>query len=177
MLSAAVALLLLVVAGPARAAPVPAPLFVKIVMAAVSFDHSIDTRFGDRVVVGVVSGSARAKELKSVLDTYADKTLKGKPIEVKLIDAEALAHSHAADIVFFPEPLGSEARKWAERVQAEKITAISADEAGVAAGLALGVELDDNGKPKLLINLDAAKAAGANFSAQVLKLARLVEGP
>lgn len=173
-----VALLAALAAGltaPARASDVPAGLMVKIVMAAVAFDHSIDQRFGDTVVVGVVGGGSRAAEIKSVLDGYADKKLKGKALEVVTLGADEL-ENRDVDLVFFSEALGGNAKKYAEICQRKNATAVSFDEAGVAAGIPLGVELTADGKPKLLINLNAAKASGAIFSAQVLKLARMVEG-
>lgn len=165
----------LVVGGRVNANDVPASLMVKIIMAAVAFDHSIDQRFGDTVIVGVVGGSNRALEIKTVLEGYADKKLKGKPLEIITLGADEL-ENREVDLVFFSEPLGGNAKKYAEICRRKNATGVSFDEAGVVAGIPLGVELTDDGKPKLLINLNAAKAAGANFSAQVLKLARLVEG-
>lgn len=175
VLTVALATLLAGVAtAPSRAADIPAGLMVKIVMAAIAYDHSIDTRFGDTVKVGIVGASGRATEIKSVLEGYADKKLKGKPLELITLDRDDLENQDL-DLVFFSEALGGDARRLADACQRQNATCVSADEAGVAAGVPLGVELTPDGKPKLLINLEAAKASGANFSAQVLKLARLVE--
>ena len=44
----------------------------------------------------------------------------------------------------------------------------------VEAGLAVGVS-NRGGKPQILINLKAARAEGANFGSQLLKLARVIE--
>lgn len=168
------ALLLGSAPAPAVAAEVPAGLMVKIVMAAIAYDHSIDERFGETVKVGIVGTSDRAGEIKTVLDGYADKKLKGKPLELLTLTAEELESANL-DLIFFAESLGTNAKKFAEICKRQNATAVSADEEGVAAGIPLGVELTADGKPKLLININAAKASGANFSAQVLKLARLVE--
>ena len=42
-------------------------------------------------------------------------------------------------------------------------------------GLAVGVGLRGK-KPEILINLEAARAEGADFNAQLLRLARIVNG-
>ncbi len=148
---------------------------VKIVMAAVAYDRSIDERFGDVVEVAVAGDSSRATELMAVLGKYSGKKLKGKDIQLTNVSVADIGTAKL-DIVFFADSLGADAGTVAALCQQNQITAISADEDGVASGLALGVELTSDGKPKLLINLDAAKSAGANFSAQILKLARLVDG-
>lgn len=159
----------------ARAAgAVPPALLVKIVMSAVAYDRSIDERFGDEVNVGVVGDSDAADKVYAVLEGYADKKLKGKPISLKKASRGDVEGDAPLDLVFFVDALGGEAGKWASICQDRGITGVSAVEADVAAGLSLGVEMTDKGKPQLLVNLSAAKAAGANFSAQVLKLARLV---
>ncbi|RMF11846.1 MAG: DUF4154 domain-containing protein [Candidatus Dadabacteria bacterium] len=172
LLIAMVAVPLLAV--PARAADVPAPLMVKIVMAAVAYDRSIDERFGETVEVVVVGTSKRAAEMKKILDGYADKKLKGKPITIRNIPMDALA-STDADLIFFADPLNGQRARMVALCREKGATAIAADEADIAAGIPLGVELASGGKPKLLINLEAARAVGANFSAQVLKLARIVK--
>ena len=161
-------------AVPVCAAEVPAPLMVKIVMAAVAYDRSIDERFGETVEVVIIGSSKRAGEMKKILDGYADKKLKGKPITIRRVSMDELASTNA-DLVFFADPLNGDRSRMVALCREKGATAIAADEDDIAAGIPLGVELASGGKPKLLINLEAARAVGANFSAQVLKLARIVK--
>jgi hypothetical protein len=158
------------------AGSVPAELTVKIAMAAVAFDRTIETRSGAEVGVAVVGRSGRSEELMSVLRSYSDKKIKGKSMRIVGVNVADFDKVDGLAVAFFAEALAADAPRIAGVCKQKQITCISADEGGVADGLALGIEMTEDGKPRLLINLDAAKSAGSDFPAQVLKLARLVEG-
>ncbi len=152
----------------------PPPLLVKIVLSAVSFDHSIDDRFGDVVNIGVVGDSARAMDIVKTLNKFSSKKIKGKPLEVAVLSGPEIRNG-TVDVVFFAEPLDHDAASWAADCAEGKVTCVSAAEPGLVAGMSLGVEITDAGKPRLMINLEAAKATGAKFSGQILKLARIIQ--
>lgn len=151
---------------------VPPLLRVKIVLAAVAFDRAIDKRFGDTVEVAVIGNNQKAA-LEKVLEEATKKKIRGKAVKLVNASMDTLGDG-GVDVAFFTEPLGARAAKVVAACNKAQMTCVAAGEADVAAGLPVGVEIS-GGKPKLLINIAAAKACGANFSAQILKLARLVK--
>ena len=162
-------MLLVGAALPIRAdGDVPAALLVKIVFAAVAYDRSADKRFGDALEVAVI-GSARGG-LEEALGGFSDKKVKTREIRLVASAIDTLTKDKV-DVVFFADKLGSLARNVASACKTAQITCVATDEADVKAGLPVGVELVA-GKPRLLINLEAAKDCGADFPAQILKMSR-----
>jgi len=148
---------------------------VRIVLAAVAYDHSIESRFGDEIKITVAGDNQRAAEIEQALRAFSKKKLAGRPISVTRADVEK-AKETTPNILFFAESLHADNEKWVSWCQTNQVTCVSADQKGVEAGIALAVEMTAAGRPKLLINLESAQAAGSKFSGQVLRLARIIEG-
>ena len=57
--------------------------------------------------------------------------------------------------------------------RAKKVITLTSVPDYVESGLAVGIGVK-GGKPRIIINLPAAKAEGANFSSQLLRLAKVI---
>lgn len=174
LLGSAVVLATAAMRTPARAADtVPAPLFLKIVLATVAFDRALDAKAGDTVELTIIGDSAYAGTLRKTLQGAADKKLKGKNLVLKETTLSALASS-GVHIAIFADSLGGEVAKASSTCAGKSITCVAVDTADVEKGIALGVEQGADGKPKIVVNLAAAQKAGSDYSSQILRLARVI---
>jgi hypothetical protein len=89
--------------------------------------------------------------------------------------AKTLADLHAqkAEIIYVASGLESLVAAIPPSDGEIKRIVVCADGADVAQGCTLGVELDGD-KPRLVLNLKQANAAGLRFDAGLLRLARIV---
>ena len=173
-------LLALGLAIPLRSAAVaealPTTITVKIVLAAVAYDRNADARLGDAVEIAVGGTSGNEKALLDVLKGYESKTLRGKAVTTFALRGASPPSERPADILFFSGPLGNATAQWVGACGRQNMICVSADRAGVEAGLPLGVEVGADGKPRLLVSAGAVKAIGMDLPASVLKLAEVIQG-
>jgi hypothetical protein len=154
---------------------VQAPLLVKIL----SFDQSGPGGTGDpRVVAVVYQGRNRVSaEVARDMGTRLEAT---GSIRTLLIDldrtpdlGDALARIKASALYIAPlraikvDDLAAASRDG-------QVVSLTGVPGYVDQGLAVGLELSA-GRPQVVINLGASRAQGARFSAQLLKLARVVD--
>ena len=154
---------------------VQVPLFHKVM----TFDRRHDA--GKPLVFAIVfqSGnraSASAKE--RVLRALEALAPAAQPIRAVAVDldreplADALARHRPA--VLYVTPLRAFAiEDVATASRAARVTSFTGVPRFVLLGLAVGVRLQGD-RPRLMINLQAARAEGADFSAELLKLAHVI---
>ena len=158
------------------------PLFLKIL----SYDRKLPARVGPEIVVGIVYQSryrpsvAARDGLARVMEATSVRSVKDIPVRyvsIELSSPEALAKSikeNHLDVLYVCPLRAFEAEAVALQSRRAGITTLTGMPAYVEAGLAIGIDLRD-GRPEILVNLPAAKAEGAEFSAKLLKLARIVK--
>ena len=158
------------------------PLFLKIL----SYDRKLSSRVGSEIVFGIAyqdryrPSVAARDELVRVMETTPVRSVKDIPVRyvsIELSTPEALARSleeHHIDVLYVCPLRAFESEAVASQSRLAGITTLTGMPAYVEAGLAIGVDLKD-GRPEILVNLPAAKAEGAELSAQLLKLARIVK--
>lgn len=162
-------LLSLLLATPVTASNIPPALFVKIVLAALAFDRNLESRFGTEISISVVGKSDYAKQLEKTVGLAAEKTIKGATLNV----VDGGSTTPAANIILYGDALGGSRSDAIAHCQKTKATCVSVDPQDVESGISLGVELQ-GGKPKLMINMQAATLVGADYSSQILRLANVV---
>ncbi len=173
--------------APARAEDVvvPVPLQIKLLVKVAGYDKNLPARAGKKVKVHV---SAKAKDqdaqriaAAAVAALAEHDSIAGLPIEVsssafasgadlkKLIQKEKLA------IVYLATGLSAaEVDGVASALEGVDVLSASAAPGDVARKIVLGFDLV-SGKPKLLVHLGQAKKQNVALSADVLKLAKVVE--
>ncbi|MCB0220483.1 MAG: YfiR family protein [Chrysiogenetes bacterium] len=104
-----------------------------------------------------------------------------QPIEVKSFDlSDKEAHlrdflvSEKIDLVWVTTGLDEHLERVRQRTRAAHVTSAAADVAHVERGLSVGFERA-GANTRVVINLEAAKAEACDFSASLLKVARLVK--
>ncbi len=171
-------------AAPARAADaLPAELQAALTFRALAEDRALEARGGGPVVIGLLFRSGQAAgenlELVEAFSRLQSQTLRGHPVKVGfrayqgLEDFEQWVERTQARVIYLsprvPELAGLQ-RVCLKR----KIITVSSSLEVVQGGTPVGFVLE-GGKPKLLINLEAAKAVGMDPAPELLELAQLVK--
>lgn len=174
------------VAGfPAQKMAIPVKLQIALFLKILTFDRNLKERVGSELVFAVLyqENFGTSLEVKKEFLKLVEKSSLGKIDEIPLRfvsinleenDIKEAASRNNVDIIYVT-PL--------DQMKMETITSVSRSRGittltGVAdyvkSGLAVGIDTKDE-KPLILINLSAAKAEGADFSSQLLKLAKIIK--
>jgi hypothetical protein len=157
------------------------PLLLKILQ----FDRNLPTRAGQSIVIGVVyqgrfRASARAcEEMRKAARADDTERVAERSIEVVEVDLERVMLREALDSldvdVVYVAPLRATSISAITEVTRElHITTVTGVEDYVHQGLAVGLGVWQE-KPRVLVNLQASRAEGADFSSRLLSLAQVVK--
>ena len=159
------------------------PLFLKVL----TYDRELEARVGKELTIGIAfQPSLRAsyvvkEELLALVKASPIQNVKGLPIKTVAIDLSetrdlaAVLRSREVDIVYVCPLRAYDIRTLTAAARARKAVTLTGVPEYVEAGLSVGVDIGAKGRPEILINHAASKAEGANFNAQLLRLARIVE--
>lgn len=164
---------------------VPIEVQYALLLKILTFDRNLNNRVGTEIVLGVVyqkkfKMSEQTKDLLvQQMTESAIKTVDGIPIRYTIIDVdrEDLSQQVARDPVdlLYITPLRAfdldEINKISANFQVLTLTGVpDYVESGIAVGI--GIKGD---RPLIIIHLASAKKAGADFSSQILKLAKVIQ--
>lgn len=162
----------------------PVGLQVQFFFKILSFDRSQEVRLRKGVTVGVLhqslvrSSYLAAEEFENAVAS-SPSSFPG-PVEVVRVEmgpeADLVRQLNALKVdVLYVAPMRSiEIRSVAEACRAQGILSFAGVEAYVREGVAVGVSRQ-GGKPVVLVNLTASRAAGSEFSSQLLRIAQVIE--
>jgi hypothetical protein len=157
------------------------PLLTKVI----EYDRTFRGKITSVVKIGVIyqkswrPSSAVFDEVLSVTSRTAFMVC-GFPVEIVPIDVggDASVHEllgkHSIDILYVAPVRGVSLEEITSASEEQHFRTITGVPQYVEHGIAIGIDLR-NDRPLIVINLPAAKACGADLSAQVLRLARVVE--
>lgn len=167
----------------AQEADVPVGLQIPLFLKVVSFDRQLASKVGEELVVGIAyqSGnreSSRAKEnaARALRET---RDLPGMPrlrVEAIDLDKESLVIElvRRRVTVLYVAPLRAvDITVVADAARAAHVTTCTGTPRYLSDGLAVSVRFQGE-RPKLLINVDAARQEGAEFSAELLQLVQVM---
>ena len=163
---------------------VPVDIQVPILMKIISFDRNLSARAGDEIVVGVLyqhglRASTLAKE--QFLDEAAQLPVIGglriRVVEIRIDgeqDLRSVIRGSGARVLYVT-PVRSISMGVITGISRELgITTMTGVPEFVNSGIAVGVGLKGE-RPSIVINLSAAREEGADFSSQLLRLARIIQ--
>jgi hypothetical protein len=167
--------------------PVPIPSQVSIILRVLAFDRAFETNVPEEIVVGVVyqdglrDSYTAMRAVTAAIDEQAvgphGQTLRAVPLAFQ--GAASLSRTIVEDGIdlLYVAPLRAvalddllEASRSAGILTATGIPDLVED------GIVIGIG-SRAGKPRIMINLDAAKALGAEFGSELLKLSQIVSAP
>jgi hypothetical protein len=170
------------VTSPAMAqdVPVPATVQVPLLLKILTFDRHL-AGAAEPLVVGVVFqrrnrvSAAIGDEVRVLLAASA------RPIRVIVIDLDETRDlrgtllRESVRVVYIAPLQAVSVSTVAEATRGEGVVSVTGVPRYVEQGLAVGIDMS-NARPRIVINLAASRAEGSDFSAELLKLARLA-GP
>ncbi len=165
--------------------PIPPALQAQLFLNVLSFDREFPQRAGPELVVGVVIQRKYRPSLETGEDLIAAFTAKaegnmlGLPMRVVAVelgpnsDVGAELSRLEVDALYVTPLRALALERISTATRALKVRSLTAVSDGVRGGLAIGLGMRDE-RPEILVNLAAAQAEGADFTAQLLRIARLV---
>jgi hypothetical protein len=165
------------------AANVPHTLRAAILVRSAGYERGFADRSGEAVILVVQlkseasasDGDGMTKILSQLLKQAKIGGRRGRVVQITHeSSAKTLEQirSQRAEIVYFAAGLEQEIQNVPVRDTVPRIL-VCANGADVSRGCTLGVELDGD-RPRLVLNLTQANAAGLRFDAGLLRLARIV---
>jgi hypothetical protein len=168
----------------AAALDVPPALQASLLLKVITFDRLFAARAEVEVTVGIAYQSGNrastvAKEdiaaaLRNARVASPDRLVRVVPID---LDKESVATALGREnlYVLYVAPLRAvDIGDLAAATRKARVTTFTGTGDYVSQGLAVGVRLEGD-RPRLLINVQQAKLEGADFSAELLKLAKVVK--
>lgn len=175
------------------AGPLPAPvetpiqpeLQASLLLTVLSFDRELARQAGAELVVGVVILRKYRPSLESGEDMLAAfaaspaRSLLGLPLRVVAVelgpdsDIEAELKRLQVDALYVTPLRALAIERITKATRALRVRTLTAVPEAVADGLAVGLGMRDQ-RPEILVNMAAAVAEGAEFTAQLLRMARIV---
>ncbi len=172
------------VGGPDES-PIEPELQAQLLLKVLSFDRALATRAGSELIVGVVIQRRYRPSLEAgedMLAAFASVANRGfldmrvRAIAVELgpkTDLEAELARLEVDVLYVTPVRALPGVTIAAVTRALRISSLTAVPQLVSDGLAVGLGVRDD-RPEILVNLEAASAEGIDFSAQLLRMARIV---
>lgn len=187
----AIALFLLIFLSPFRQTkakeemPVPPRVQIPILLKVLTYDRNFEKNVGDTLVIGILydsqdDDSKKIKEkVSDVLDSLSGKTVKNVPFTYVDLDYSSKnslknsIESKKIDVLYLA-PGGIWYLKSIVQIsQKYKILTITGVSDYVKEGISVGIGLKEK-KPEIWINLSSAKAEGSDFTANLLKLCKVI---
>lgn len=158
------------------------PLFLKIL----TFDRNLKTQRKDGINIGILyQGNFRLSvdvqdEILALADDSAYQTIDGLPVHCIPVDLDRItlddAHFPSEVNVLYIAPLRAiDVREIAQFSQKKHLPLLTGVSAYVEEGVAVGLDTKQD-RPLILVNLQAAKEEGCDFSSQLLKLSKIIVG-
>ncbi len=158
------------------------PIFLKIL----AFDKNLMKQAGNEIVIGILYQRKYMKsrlikdEIISELEKLGQIELLGLPLRYVAVDfknaenLERIIDEGNIDIIYVTPLRAVDIGEIAEVTRKKKVLTFSSVPDYVEAGLSVGLGVKGE-KPRIIINLSAAKAEGTDFSSRLLMLAKVIE--
>lgn len=156
-----------------------AALFSRIL----AFDRALAARNHGDLVIGILYQS-RFRESLNTKDVLVDVEAEARPfLGVRYVPIEVgdgadlgtLLEANEIDVLYIAPLRAVDLADVTAVTRVRSILTFTGVPEYVAAGIAVGIGAR-GGRPHILINLSAARAEGADFSSELLKLAQIVDG-
>jgi hypothetical protein len=157
------------------------PIFLKIL----TYDRSLGGRGEDTIHIGVLyfSDNERSKKNKDAiienLELNKDKTINGIPfnfMEIEFSDEKKLDEvikKRRINVLYVSSDGSAMIKKISPITQAGKVLTITGSVDYVSQGISVGLAVKEE-KPQIVINLPSARAEGSDFSANLLKVCKVI---
>lgn len=165
----------------------PADVQVPLLFKILTFDRKLGDRVpGDEIIIAILFQSeyrpsmlARDQVVEALTDMLGS-TVAGHPVRWVLLELgdgavlrAALKRNRVA-VIYVTPFRGLDLHFITEIARAEGMTTFTGVPTYVEQGLALGIGIDQE-RPRIIVNISAARAEGSNFNSQLLRVSRVIE--
>ncbi len=165
--------------------PVPVDLQYSLFLKILTFDRNLKDRVGEEIVVGIVyqknfrESNSVKEEFTKVMDESPIKAIEDIPIRQVPINLDntgldSTVSQMKIDILYITPLRAVKIEDITKVSRTKQLTTLTGVPDYVESGLAVSVGTKGD-KPLIIINLPASKKEGADFSSQLLRLAKIVE--
>lgn len=164
----------------AQDVPVPVEVQVPLLLKILTFNRAL-AEVADPLVVAIVFQGRNRASAAIGEDVRGQLAAAARPIRIVVIDLDEIRDLRAAlnrdsvRVVYVAPLQAVSVSTVTAATRGERVVSVTGVPRYVEQGLAVGIDLTGT-RPEIVINLAASRAEGADFSAQLLKLARLA-GP
>lgn len=169
---------------------VPVEAQMSVLLKALQFDRSLGSRAGEEIVLGVAYQSrfresvrTRDAVLRSMAGPPVPEVL-GIPVHCVALDLskldltaetilDSLTIGERLDLLYVAPLRAFDLSRLIRMTRARGITSMTGVPEYCRAGVSLAVDLRHE-RPEIMVNLPAARSEGADFSARLLRLARII---
>jgi len=155
-------------------------LFLKILR----YDRNIGERGAQGIKMGVLYNPSDKNSIRTwenfqkEFEQLGEKTINSIPIfviQVKGVEELSKAiENYNVNVLYIAQGFDSQLASILSTCQKETVLTLTGNPAYAEKGVAVGLGVKA-GKPEIIINNQASKDAGANFGADILKLARVIK--
>jgi len=165
--------------------PVSPRVQIPILLKVLTYDRNFEKKVGDKLVIGILydsqdDDSEKIKEkVSDVLDSLSGKTVKDVPFTYVDLDYNSKKsqknsiESKKVDVLYLAPGGIGHLKSIVQISQEYKILTITGVPDYVKRGISVGIGLKDK-KPEIWINLGSTKAEGSDFTANLLKLCKVI---
>lgn len=178
--------LALLASAPAFAASLPADFQAKLLVRVLPYDKTLAERTSSmRVGVLYAPGNADSEAAATTLVAQIGKVAGGKRIQGEKLEADKVPFGGKADLetrhkqdpfaaLFLSPGLGPQTAQIVQMARGHGILTIGSVRQNVKAGAAVALVAEGD-NPKIVVNLKATQATGAEFSSAFLSLAEIMK--
>lgn len=164
---------------------VPVDIQVRFFSRILLFDRNLAGRVGGEIVLGIVYQSRFKRSLmvkekfieiisSSGINSINNIALRLIPVDLHKTELQRAIAENRINLLYVAPLQAVEIEQIAEVCRERKILSFCAVPQYLLSGLTLAID-QKGSHPEIVINLLSAKEAGADFSAQLLKLARIID--
>ena len=161
---------------------------IAVMLRVLAYDRTLTSRMKGKIVIGVLAKKGAAETepetlaINAALKQLTTLTLQGLPLgftQLAFTNGRALSAELAAqavNVLILCSSLESDVEEILKVTRPASVTTLTVSEAIVRAGAAIGVINPAGGdKPKLVVNMKAARVEGLHLQAEVLHIAQIIE--
>ena len=158
------------------------PIFLKIL----TYDRSLEARVKDTINIGILhfpDNEQSKKNKETIIENLKlnkDRTVSGRPFSFTEIEfsneknLDEVAREKRIHVLYVTSAGSNMLSSISLITQAKKILSITGREDYVSQGVSVGLGVKDE-KPQIVINLRSARAEGCDFSANLLRLCKVID--
>jgi hypothetical protein len=169
--------------APAQEMDVPASVQIPLLYKILSFDRNFAARAGDDIVIAILyqsgfrASTAAREQVEAALGHTASplgaRRIRWVSIELESGDLAVQLRRHETDVLYVTPLRGTGLSGIVDVARRGHLMTFTGVPPYVERGLSVGVGIEQE-RPMIIINLGAARAEGADYTSQLLRVSRVI---